>query len=517
MGADLDESKQDVESPARLDADNTADDIVVKAPMADNIQAKDFQLDHQHAPVNGHSKLPAARLPPDDTDGPTSEHKRLLEPDATTIPPSATLLRPLSDHPLPSPRDTFDHALQLRMTQMALAEYIEGPEGAEGRWVDVFGWIAERKGSPSTSGSMTETQPRSSLDTGTGARTTRTSSVLHQPLQDPLSEKGPSANQHGSLDLSLGQQDLPSSELPPITVTPATPAEPHRHFPLSIDEKESLKGRRSSSADGTGRKVQQMLKARVHRGQEKISTISRKLGHGVVRNGNLKRTSSAPDFHAVLQNHNYQASSIHSRRRLRSLIRHNAAAAPIESPPAPPSPLPPVAEETPTLHATKDDKLISDLWAMSAATFRRLGKIEQAKGAVQEAEAKDSENPAVWVQLGLYYMALDRNREALDAFQKALFISPDDIAASVHLCRIHLSTKSSIDAVDSDKADLVAGLLGHVTRGPGWDVPEAWYYLAKAYGLQGRKDMERESLATALALSDRRSIRDIGRAVGWCL
>jgi hypothetical protein len=324
VGADLDESKQDVESPARLGADNTADDIVVKAPMADGIQAKDFQLEHQHAPVNGHSTLPAAHIPPDDADGPTSEHKRLLDPDATTIPPFATLLRPLSDHPLPSPRDAFDYALQLRMTQMALAEHIEGPEGAEKRWVDVFGWIAECKGSPSTSGSMTETQresrkqasltihptsdcmelilsgcglcgsARSSLDTGTGARTTRTSSVLHQPLQDPLSEKGCSANQHGSLGLSLGQQDLPSSELPPITVTPATPAEPHRHFPLNIDEKESLKGRRSSSADGTGRKVQQMLKARVHRGQEKISTISRKLGHGVVRHGNLKRTSSAP-------------------------------------------------------------------------------------------------------------------------------------------------------------------------------------------------------------------------------
>lgn len=114
-------------------------------------------------------------------------------------------------------------------------------------------------------------------------------------------------------------------------------------------------------------------------------------------------------------------------------------------------------------------------------------------------------------------MALDRNRDALEAFEKALFISPDDIAATVHLCRIHLSTKSSTNGVDSDKVDLVAGLLGHVTRGPAWDVPEAWYYLAKAYGLQGRKDKERESLATALALSDHRSIRDIGRAVGWCL
>ena len=47
------------------------------------------------------------------------------------------------------------------------------------------------------------------------------------------------------------------------------------------------------------------------------------------------------------------------------------------------------------------DRLLSDLWLMSAATFRRLGKIDQAKGAIQEAEVKDENNPAVWVQVCL--------------------------------------------------------------------------------------------------------------------
>jgi hypothetical protein len=48
----------------------------------------------------------------------------------------------------------------------------------------------------------------------------------------------------------------------------------------------------------------------------------------------------------------------------------------------------------------KENRLLSDLWLMSAATFRRLGKIEQAKGAIQEGEVKDEDNPAVWVQVG---------------------------------------------------------------------------------------------------------------------
>ena len=49
--------------------------------------------------------------------------------------------------------------------------------------------------------------------------------------------------------------------------------------------------------------------------------------------------------------------------------------------------------------AARERRLLSDLWLMSAATFRRLDKIEQARGAIQEAEVRDESNPAVWVQV----------------------------------------------------------------------------------------------------------------------
>ena len=45
--------------------------------------------------------------------------------------------------------------------------------------------------------------------------------------------------------------------------------------------------------------------------------------------------------------------------------------------------------------------MLSDLWLMSAATFRRLGKIDEAKGAIQQGEVKDENNPNVWVQVCL--------------------------------------------------------------------------------------------------------------------
>jgi tetratricopeptide (TPR) repeat protein len=179
---------------------------------------------------------------------------------------------------------------------------------------------------------------------------------------------------------------------------------------------------------------------------------------------------------------------------------------------------------------------------MSAATFRRLGKIEQAKGAIQEAEVRDENNSAVWVQvsrspkpelilthhlaeqLGLYYTALGHNHHAIDAFQKALFICPDDIAASVHLCQLWLSSAGTSRAkaqsgteIDPENVDLAAGMLSHLSKGAGWDVPEVWYFLAKAYGMQGRKDRERECLCFALGLSEHRGVRGIDTALGWCI
>lgn len=115
------------------------------------------------------------------------------------------------------------------------------------------------------------------------------------------------------------------------------------------------------------------------------------------------------------------------------------------------------------------------------------------------------------------------------------------MAATVHLSRLYLdpdleahlhpsvnatttssegesttdSSNSSTTPPNSD-VDLAAGMLSYLTKGKGWNVPEAWYYLAKAYGLQGREEEEKEILKLALELSERRGVRDIGSALGWC-
>jgi hypothetical protein len=65
--------------------------------------------------------------------------------------------------------------------------------------------------------------------------------------------------------------------------------------------------------------------------------------------------------------------------------------------------------------------------------------------------------------------------------------------------------------------DLAAGMLSSFTKGPGWDVPEAWYLLAKAVALQGRRERERECLTYALGLVEGKPIRDIRVALDCAL
>ncbi len=112
----------------------------------------------------------------------------------------------------------------------------------------------------------------------------------------------------------------------------------------------------------------------------------------------------------------------------------------------------------------------------------------------------------------------------MECFQKAFFIAPNDISATIHLCRVYLasaqnrpSSQDRLEDADRDNVDLAVGLLSELTKGAGWDIPEAWYFLGKMYALQGRKDRERECLCFALVLSENRPLRDIGSALGWCL
>ena len=123
--------------------------------------------------------------------------------------------------------------------------------------------------------------------------------------------------------------------------------------------------------------------------------------------------------------------------------------------------------------------------------------------------------------------AAGQRSRALQALNKALFIDPGNVSASVHLCQVYLSpppssSPSSLSMGEKgelakDDVDLAVGILDDLTKGEGWDVPEAWVLLARAHKARGSRERERECLVYALSLSRGRGVRDLGVAVGWCL
>ncbi|KAK1228134.1 hypothetical protein PQX77_008817 [Marasmius sp. AFHP31] len=492
------------------------------------------------------SSPPCPPSPPPPPPPPQTNQTPTTPQTQQTIPPCSELLQPttttLTSHQT-SRHEQFEYALQLRMTQLAVVEYVEGVEGASGRLTEVFQWVAEVRG---TTGAGA--QSRHSIDGG-GPPEIKLKSPSELALtasHHSHSQSGHSENKHTDKVTDKGEGRPPLSTLPtidseslqlqpptpiPITVSPATPDANEKEPPLALDSS-------SVEKEKPTKKVQQMLKNHVHKGSARVSAISKRIanansGHGHGGGGGrggLRRVRSNPDFSGSGGSPSYQASSIHSRKRVTS---RSSFLMPSESesvgaePPPPPAALPSSTQTTKwSSRTTKENRLLSDLWLMSAATFRRLGKIEQAKGAIQEAEVRDEGNSGVWVQLGLYHLAMGQKHHAIDAFQKALFIDPDDVGACVHLARVYLSpppTSSSLSPTSThptpENIDLVAGLLSHLTEGRGWDVPEAWYFLGKAYGMQGRERVgrERECLGRALGLSEGRGVRDLDAAVGWCL
>lgn len=94
---------------------------------------------------------------------------------------------------------------------------------------------------------------------------------------------------------------------------------------------------------------------------------------------------------------------------------------------------------------------------------------------------------------------------ALETLSKALVLDPDSAQAVVRLAE---------SFIDSKQYDMAHGLLNSYTQGKGWDVPEAWYFLAKACeGQGGRHARVRECLLYALQLEKGRTCRPLAGAI----
>ncbi|KIY66738.1 hypothetical protein CYLTODRAFT_423141 [Cylindrobasidium torrendii FP15055 ss-10] len=372
--------------------------------------------------------------------------------------------------------NAFLDALQIRMSQVALAERIHGTESAVELLPDVFSWAAK-----------------------------------HKRKEQASSENGPP-----EIVLPTHQKETDGQSvvlpMPPvdITVLPSTP----------ID----AEGKSSFSPQGPdgGRTLQPTARKRAASSSSMLSTQTGRSSRKMSVSRALEWDAGSKEMDGY--------SSIHSRSKVDIDLA-------VELPSTLPNAFPVETEKSRSstsslgaerARARRETRGLSELWLMSAAMFRRLGKLQQCLSAIQEAESMDARNGDVWVQLGLYHHARSAPILAADAFKKALVINSDDVAATVWLSRVWIedaekrkdsaTPKAYSNAPDvdglmeertseaQDLADLAVGQLEALVHERGWDSPEAWWLLARAYRLQSvtREKQARGALAKALELTQRR-------------
>ncbi|OCF45189.1 hypothetical protein I317_00992 [Kwoniella heveanensis CBS 569] len=464
----------------------------------------------------------------------------------------------------------LEHVIRLRMTLNVVVEKTQGPEMAMLKQQELFAFFSARSGknrgrlgygagfgkgggmkSVASSSSMAALAGGAGTGTATGSGTTRGSldgkdglggSFISVGLnegnisvQPPT--PGPEREGQGRAPFELAE---PIGEKSPIqiqTSSPSNPATGHVTPEMASDD-DTEKPRRSLSirskmttkhlhvpASGAG-----VSGAGVGLGNAPASRTGsvRRLTVGSTQNNNI-----GPRERTISAAHSIAPTAIHSHFR-------NAPSSRTVLPPPPP--LRPTEDHGRT---PAESRILSNLWLMSAATFRRWGKLEQSLVAIEEAEVLDPENADVWVQLGMYHAtttAAAQGSQSADgetsssgvngsggigvgpngnsgggeanaalsqaeaAFVKSLLLRPDHPPAIVGLSKLYLQT---------NQVDLAESLLNQLTQETGWDVAEGWFWLGKVCERQGRADRARECWTFALGLERGRPVRSWHEVSRW--
>ncbi|CUA76500.1 Cytoplasmic dynein 2 heavy chain 1 [Rhizoctonia solani] len=405
-----------------------------------------------------------------------------IVPPTRILPPSRTLHALFTRSGVdpdanPSRLRLFAAATQIRLTHLAIVERIEGPDGAAGMWPGVFAWYAAN--APSAI-------PVVAVSSGASIRT---SSVEHE----------------GSL-------------VPRMEVSPASPTEDD--YTVHEPEKDKDKEKGGKHLD-----LHKKLLSKSHR---HVHELSKRINPKARR-----RMSTASGSRSGSMSDAYQASSIHSRHLHRRSspatstyfegddfdpLTVSSTASRVTGTDASTSGTARTttsvgSDTTVTLTLTLasraetlERRLLSDIWLASAATFRRSSRPNEAQAAIAEAEWLDEANPSVWVQFGLYLgPTADR---AIESLHKALVLEPEHVPAIVHLAQLYLT---------QGEIDMAVGMLNQTTQGAGWDSPEAWYVLARACGMQRRRERQRACLAHAVRLEETKCVRSVRVVLPRCL
>ncbi|ORY92222.1 hypothetical protein BCR43DRAFT_479395 [Syncephalastrum racemosum] len=154
-------------------------------------------------------------------------------------------------------------------------------------------------------------------------------------------------------------------------------------------------------------------------------------------------------------------------------------------------------------------RLLCDLWLVAARLYLQQQRWDEALKAVEEAEQIEWSTYAdLWCVLGQVRFAQPPQDEenslttAIACFLKGLACDTNDVG-----CRLWLARACT--AVQQDT--MAQGILDRLTRGPGWDCPEAWFFLGRIHDEHGRAERAKECFLYALELERSQPIRSFSR------
>ncbi|WRT63735.1 uncharacterized protein IL334_000658 [Kwoniella shivajii] len=475
-----------------------------------------------------------AIIPPTPMDSPTELHPLILKdgsfPHLSISPPRTTPL---------SRSAKLEHVMRLRMTLNVIIEKQQGPELAMLKQQELFAFFSARSGKNrgklgyssgfGKGGGMKSVASGSSINamtTATGNEDGKEglggSYISVGVTEGVVAVQSPTPT-HVNPPVNAISLAPPVSEKPPINIqTPSTssrPSSPKLVVP-NADDIEDESARRSSSIRSKATTAKHLHVPGT--GNPATSGISG-TGTAVSRPSSVRRLNVTPQYsreRAGSASHSIAPTAIHSHF-------HNYTPSSRTLQPPPP-PLNPSEDHGRT---SAESRILSNLWLMSAATFRRWGKLEQCLVAIEEAEVLDPENADVWVQLGLYHSTINQHQtqsqhNASDknnstnlgiggglgdnsseaSFVKSLLLKPEHPPAIIGLSKLYFQT---------NQIDLAESLLNQLTQESGWDIVEGWFWLGKISQVQGRSKRANECWQFALGLENSRAVRSWNEVGRW--
>ncbi|WWD09042.1 hypothetical protein V865_007162 [Kwoniella europaea PYCC6329] len=436
----------------------------------------------------------------------------------------------------------LEHVIRLRMTLNVIIEKIQGPELAMLKQQELFAFFSARSG---------KNRKKLGYSSGFGKSNGMKSVASSSSLTALPGTEGEKVEDLGGSFVSVGVNDgglvsvqpptpmiektqlnaialaPPISEKPPITVQSPSPSPSPTPTPQPsntgalISEGEDEKSRRRS--------LSVRSKKHLHvpgQRQAQVQGVAQPVSAPVSRPSSIRRLSStSPTIQQQgVKERSASAAQSLAPTAIHSHFRNYAPSSRTILPPPPPIQQPTMEEHGRT---PAESRILSNLWLMSAATFRRWGKLEQCLVAIEEAEVLDPENPDVWVQLGMYHQVINKqnpssstttndnegegeskptDNQAESSFVKSLLIKPDHSSAIIGLSKIYL---------ESHQVDLAEILLNSLTQEKGWDLVQAWYLLGKVCESQGRNTRARECWEFALGLERSGPVREWNQVGRW--